>query len=287
MIVVAAACLWVTSAHAMPGPMETTGEQGLLCRRAVQQAAPGGQLPQGVLIGIADVESGRRDPVSGHLHPWPWTINAEGQGTFFASKAEAIAFTRQLQARGVASIDVGCLQVNLMHHPNAFASLEEAFDPDANARYAVRFLTELREKTGSWDGAIAGYHSANPEVGNPYREKVVTAMASEAGRPGYDAFPGAGYQAWPVAALPIPGVLAGHARVIMLPRTAGGTAMERPNAMVASATMGSPGSGLGGIASGAGVPVPQSATMGTVGRGLASYRMQPVSVVRPHLMAAR
>ena len=33
-------------------------------------------------------------------------------------------------------IDVGCFQVDLFYHPYAFTSLEEAFDPDANARAA-------------------------------------------------------------------------------------------------------------------------------------------------------
>ena len=128
-------------------------------------------------------KSGRIDPVTGRMHPWPWTIDAEGQGSFFPTKEEAIAFTRQLQARGVQSIDVGCLQVNLMNHPDAFHSLEEAFDPDANARYAVRFLTQLRQKTGTWDAAAAWYHSASPDLGIAYRQKVVTAMAEEARDP--------------------------------------------------------------------------------------------------------
>ena len=83
-------------------------------------------------------------PSSGALHPWPWTVDAEGQGAFYDSKELAIAAVRALQARGVRSIDVGCMQVNLMHHPNAFNSLEQAFDPVArNANYAAQFLTEL------------------------------------------------------------------------------------------------------------------------------------------------
>ena len=41
------------------------------------------------------------------------------------------------RAQGARSIDVGCMQVNLLHHADAFASLEQAFDPVANARYAA------------------------------------------------------------------------------------------------------------------------------------------------------
>ena len=46
------------------------------------------------------------------------------------------------------SIDIGCAQVNLMHHPDAFASLEQAFDPMANADYAARFLKQLHDTHG-------------------------------------------------------------------------------------------------------------------------------------------
>src|SRR3546814_15246449 len=70
---------------------------------------------------------------------------AEGRGRFLPSKAAAIEEVRRLQARGIRNIDVGCLQVNLHYHPDAFASLETAFDPEANAAYAADFLVRLRE----------------------------------------------------------------------------------------------------------------------------------------------
>ena len=44
-------------------------------------------------------------------------MNAEGVGTYYPSKAAAIAAVEALQARGVQSADVGCMQVNLLHHP--------------------------------------------------------------------------------------------------------------------------------------------------------------------------
>jgi hypothetical protein len=299
---VLAGCLWVASAHAIPAPVAFNGEQGLLCRRAMQQAEVGSGLPQYMLAGIARVESGRPDPVSGHVNPWPWTVNAEGQGSFFPSKAEAITFVRQLQARGVQSIDVGCLQINLLNHPDAFHSLEEAFDPDANARYAVRFLTQLRDKTGSWDAAAAWYHSATPELGNPYHDRVVTAMAQEAKGPAYDTSSAFEPPVWPVAVASLPGMLAGHGRIIMLPRPNIQATYARPDGMVAPggavgrgttvgrtslASTNLPGMGLGGVVSGTALSVPQPGVTTAFGRGLAAYRMQPVAVVRPHLMASR
>lgn len=143
-----------------------------LCETAITSAEFAGRLPPRMLSAIALTESGRLDE-RGRARPWPWTINAEGEGRWFESKAEAVAAVKALQARGVKSIDVGCMQVNLMYHPNAFASLDEAFDPTANARYAVRFLNELYAASHDWSRAIASYHSDTPGLGEAYRALVM------------------------------------------------------------------------------------------------------------------
>jgi hypothetical protein len=150
----------------MPSPPQ-------LCETAITTAEYVGHLPPRMLGAIARVESGRPEPATGRLQPWPWTINAAGIGAFFTSKADAITAVQRLQARGVRSIDVGCLQVNLMFHPTAFASLEEAFDPRANALYAARFLDALRSGSHDWLRAIAAYHSQTPVLGDDYRQRVL------------------------------------------------------------------------------------------------------------------
>ncbi|MDR3536939.1 MAG: transglycosylase SLT domain-containing protein [Acetobacteraceae bacterium] len=152
---------------------------GLLCRQAIVAAERANAIPAHLLAAIGRVESGRRDPVSGALHPWPWTINAEGEGQFFETKMQALTAVKALQARGVRSIDVGCLQVNLMHHPNAFATLEQAFDPHANADYAARFLRQLFGQSSTWPKATALYHSATPELGEPYQKQVMAVWPEE------------------------------------------------------------------------------------------------------------
>jgi len=149
------------------------------CARATAAIEREMALPPRLLHSISLAGSGRWDKERRAGRAWPWTINAEGNGQYFPTKAEAIAAVRALQARGVRSIDVGCMQVNLFHHPAAFASLEVAFDPVANARYAARFLTELRGQTGSWPRAIAHYHSARPERGGPYWQRVATLLYKE------------------------------------------------------------------------------------------------------------
>jgi hypothetical protein len=152
---------------------------GAQCRPAIDAAERGTAIPPHLLAAIGRVESGRRDPQSGGWNPWPWTVNAEGEGFFFDTKEQAIAAVRTMQARGTRSIDVGCMQVNLMHHPDAFGSLEQAFDPASNAAYAARFLGELHGQSNDWLKAAAAYHSATPELGAEYQRKVVAAWPEE------------------------------------------------------------------------------------------------------------
>jgi hypothetical protein len=144
-----------------------------LCEQAISSAEAAGRTPPGMLAAIGQVESGRPDPRSGGMRPWPWTIDADGVGQFFATKAQAVAAVAALQAQGVRSIDVGCMQVNMMYHPDAFSSLSQAFDPAANTAYAVRFLNTLYRRTGSWPKSIAAYHSDTPQIAADYQRRVL------------------------------------------------------------------------------------------------------------------
>ena len=99
-------------------------------------------------------------------------MTADGQGRYFASKQAAIRAVEQMRRRGITAIDVGCLQVNLHYHPDAFARLQAALDPAMNADYAGRFLRRLHGQTGDWRQAVARYHSATPSLGQPYQRKV-------------------------------------------------------------------------------------------------------------------
>ena len=173
---------WKAAALAALGLAAAMPARAGVCDAAGTQAEAAFQLPPGLLRAIGRVESGRRDPASGAFAPWPYTINANGQGRFFDDAASAAAAVRGLQAAGTASIDVGCFQVNLMHHPLAFAKLEDGFDPAANAAYAGTFLASLRQRLGSWEAAVAAYHSATPERGEAYRARVFAAW-NPAGMP--------------------------------------------------------------------------------------------------------
>jgi hypothetical protein len=143
------------------------------CHDAAVAAERESGVPERLLDAIGVVESGRFDAARGRVEAWPFAVNAAGEGHLFATLAEAVDFVRERQRAGVRSIDVGCFQVNLMHHPGAFATLEEGFDPAVNAAYAARFLAALRARAGDWAEAVGLYHSATPGLGAPYREQVL------------------------------------------------------------------------------------------------------------------
>jgi hypothetical protein len=139
---------------------------------ARQERAQG--IPDRLLHAISLVESGRWDGESRASFAWPWTVMAEGEGRFLPSKAAAIAEVRKLQATGVRNIDVGCMQVNLLAHPDAFASLDEAFEPETNVAYAARFLNGLHDATQNWPTAGAYYHSQTPSLAAAYKARLVS-----------------------------------------------------------------------------------------------------------------
>jgi len=176
--------LWNGLAQAQPP--QPGADPTLQCRAAIARAEQEAQIPAGLLQAIGRVESGRRNPETGTVGPWPWTINAEGRGRYFPDRSAAIAAVRELQGRGVRIIDVGCMQVNLHHHPRAFASLEEAFEPVSNARYAAQFLTQLHAARSDWMTAAGHYHSHTPVLAEAYRARVQTAWTGTQARQAED-----------------------------------------------------------------------------------------------------
>jgi hypothetical protein len=147
------------------------------CEQAGRAAEQKFNLPAGLLQAIGRVESGRWDVALGRIVAWPWTIDVDGDGQQFNNSTDAINATRTAQAAGQRNIDVGCFQVSLLHHPDAFPDLTAAFDPQANALYAARFLASLQARLGNWEDATAAYHSATRELGLPYRERVFSSWS--------------------------------------------------------------------------------------------------------------
>jgi hypothetical protein len=143
-----------------------------MCAKATNRLERQEGIPRQLLRAISKAESGRYHEGKQLVMAWPWTVMAEGRGRYLDTKEAAIAEVEGLRARGVKNIDVGCMQVNLQAHPNAFASLEDAFDPLTNVTYAASFLKTLAAEQGSWAKAAAYYHSQNPARYRGYRAKV-------------------------------------------------------------------------------------------------------------------
>jgi len=156
-----------------PASADWMVEQSSLCTSAIHDAERNTRIPAGLLEAIAKAESGRTMTATDDVRSWPWTIDADGQDLFLDSKAAAIAWVSQERSRH-KYIDVGCLQVDLAYHPEAFASLEEAFDPVANANYAARHLLGLyRGPAGrDWNVAVGLYHSHTAIMAAAYRDRV-------------------------------------------------------------------------------------------------------------------
>lgn len=151
-----------------------THETQAMCESYINHYEKRHGIPSNLLRAISRIESGRTVSGQGFV-AWPWTINANRKPYVFNTKAEAIAKVKELKAQGINSIDVGCMQINLKHHPTAFANLEAAFDPQTNIDYAARFLKEKMDSQGNWQGAVAHYHSASAIHNQPYKNKVMTA----------------------------------------------------------------------------------------------------------------
>ena len=171
---------WSLLAAALVGPGTALADspqnlvaQGFLCADATARAARAEAIPPYLLAAISRAETGRWDEDSRENFAWPWTVTAGGEGEFHPTKAAAVDRVKQLKAEGRTNIDVGCMQVNLQYHPDAFLDLEQAFDPVDNARYAADFLKRLYDRTGSWTTAAGIYHSSDQARARRYRVKVV------------------------------------------------------------------------------------------------------------------
>lgn len=177
-----AAAFAATTPSAIP-TATLTADPPAICDWAAAEASRRSGVPISVLKAISLNETGRKR--GGAFRPWPWTVNMEGKGLWFDSAEAALTFAETEHRRGARSFDVGCFQINFKWHGEAFASIEEMFDPLENALYAARFLGQLHAETGSWSAAAGAYHSRNPEFAQRYQarfERFRTGLLHEDGR---------------------------------------------------------------------------------------------------------
>lgn len=177
------------------------------CLEAIAVSERQHGIPHGLLQAVGTVESGRPG-ADGRLAPWPWTLNIAGEGRWYKTPLAAEGDLTKALTAGVRSVDVGCMQINLAAHPDAFLTPVAGLDPATNVAYAARFLSQLKQETGSWEQAVAYYHSRTPRLAAAYRQKVARAHgaalpgAGEVNRPAREPqggrVLGAGYQVSPL-----------------------------------------------------------------------------------------
>jgi hypothetical protein len=83
-----------------------------------------------------------------------------------------VNFVASKLRQGIKNIDVGCNQINLMHHGKNFPTLTHAFDPHTNTRFAAKFLQTNYDEAKSWVKAAGWYHSRTKQFTAPYITKV-------------------------------------------------------------------------------------------------------------------
>ena len=135
------------------------------------------KIPDNLLVSVALTESGRKIK-NREFISWPWTINRRGKGKFFDNKSSAVNYVKKYVKNGKKNIDLGCMQVNYMYHPNAFKSFNDAFDPDKNVEWAAKMLNSLHTKFGSWKVAVGYYHSYRKKKRKKYSLKVFNTLSS-------------------------------------------------------------------------------------------------------------
>lgn len=169
----AAFLLWTTSALARPD-----------CEALARNAERQFDLPAGLLVAIARTESGRGGQ-EGRGRAWPWTMNVAGKGSYYDSRAEALAAMGKVLAGGEEFFDIGCMQLNWYWHGDHFRDLDSMLDPARNVAYAARFLADLSRETRSWDAAVRFYHSRDPARGAAYLERVRGRLADVRDEPAF------------------------------------------------------------------------------------------------------
>jgi hypothetical protein len=162
----------LSNAATLPAPKPLAPE-AKRCAEAIHRAEAQHHIPSQLLAAVGVAESGRWMGPEQASFAWPWAVTSGRRSWFFPTREAAITHTRHLQALNTTNIDVGCMQVNLGYHGHAFATLEDAFNPETNVAYAAKFLSKLHKARRSWALAVGLYHSANRPRQNHYKRKVM------------------------------------------------------------------------------------------------------------------
>lgn len=129
-------------------------------------------IPKGVLMAVSLVESG------GGGTPSPFIMNVRGRVVIPRTEAEAATYLRDNKGNLRGSVYAGCMQLSLAHHKQAFRPVEKIVNPEANVRYAAKYLVDLRRETGSWAAAVTRYNGSSGAKAAAYQCKIKNQLVS-------------------------------------------------------------------------------------------------------------
>jgi len=123
------------------------------CASLIARTESSRNIPRGLLMAIAVTESALNG------RPNPFAMNIAGRSYFANGYQDMANVISANWSRGVQSIDVGCMQVNLKYHGMKFPRMTDLLDPNTNVQYGASFLISLATQAGSWKDAVMSYHN--------------------------------------------------------------------------------------------------------------------------------
>jgi hypothetical protein len=123
------------------------------CPVLISQVEARRNIPRGLLMAIAVTESALNG------RPNPYAMNIAGRAYHAQGTQDMANVISANWQRGVKSIDVGCMQINLMYHGMKFPRMTDLLDSKTNVEYGASFLISLATESGSWKDAVMSYHN--------------------------------------------------------------------------------------------------------------------------------
>ena len=121
-----------------------------------------------ILYAVALVESAR---INARLAaPWPWALNRQGRPIIPSSRLEARGILNEALNKGIRSIDVGLMQVNVRWNGHRVHRPDDLLDPETNIRVGADVLTEAIDSApGDLALGIGRYHTGWRNDADAYR----------------------------------------------------------------------------------------------------------------------
>lgn len=132
-------------------------------------------VPRDVVMKVVTHES--KSFYQGRVQPWPWTLNIDGQGYYYASYQLALLAAIKAHRNGASKLGIGFGQIEWKYHKGRFdENIAAALNPRNNIKAVCQILVEAwgSKRVKTWEDAIAYYHRpVLDDIARKYAEKVL------------------------------------------------------------------------------------------------------------------